>query len=69
VPIVKNFYVENELVAKRSEKENQDFLKENHIKVTGNNIPRPVMTFEESGMPKHIIAKCKDVGFEKPSVI
>jgi ATP-dependent RNA helicase DDX5/DBP2 len=44
-------------------------LDSNHIKVTGDNIPRPVITFEESGLSKHILAKLKEVKFEKPSPI
>ena len=32
-------------------------------------MPRPVMTFEESGFPKHVLSKIKEAGFEKPSPI
>jgi len=69
IPLVKNFYKEPESVAKRSEKENEEFLKENFIKCTGNNVPKPCLTFEESGFPKHVLAKIKEAGFEKPSPI
>ena len=68
VPLVKNFYKENESVTKRSDKDNQEFMDTNHIKVTGADIPRAVMTFEESGLSKHILAKLNEK-FDKPSPI
>jgi superfamily II DNA/RNA helicase len=66
---VKNFYKEAESVTNRSEKDNKEFMDTNHIKATGADIPRPIVTFEESGLSKHILAKLKEVKFEKPSPI
>ena len=68
-PFVKNFYKESESITNRPESENAEFLKTNHISVSGADIPRPIMSFEESGLPKHILAKFKEVGYEKPSPI
>jgi hypothetical protein len=56
----KNFYKEKEVVTKRSESDNAEYLKKNFIKVTGENCPRPVITFDDIELPKHVHAKIKE---------
>ncbi len=40
---------------KRTEEENKRFLDEHYIKATGHKVPRPVQSFEESGLPQYLI--------------
>jgi len=42
-------------VAERSDDEVRKFRKEHQMSVKGDNIPRPVTTFEEAGFPKYIL--------------
>ena len=45
-------------------------MAENHIKATGSDIPKPVQTFEESGLPKYLLDTLKmNPKFVKPSAI
>lgn len=39
----------------RSDSANRQFMEENHIKVDGHNVPRPVTTFEEAGLPRYVV--------------
>ena len=42
------------MVTKRSENDNHMFMVQNQIKALGNNVPKPVQTFEECGLPKYL---------------
>ncbi|POY75510.1 hypothetical protein BMF94_1412 [Rhodotorula taiwanensis] len=65
----KNFYEEHPVVAARSEREVQEFRREKEIQVFGNNIPKPVTSFEEMNFPSYIMAEVKRAGFTAPSPI
>ena len=69
-PIKKDFYVEHENTAKRSEEENLAFMAENKIKALGHKVPRAVQSFEETSLPKYIIDQLlAEPKFERPSAI
>jgi ATP-dependent RNA helicase DDX5/DBP2 len=53
--IQKNFYTEAESVKNRSQEDVFKYLSENHIATKGENIPRPVTNFAESGLPKYLV--------------
>jgi hypothetical protein len=43
------------LVTKRSDEDNQKYMVERCVKAFGNNVPKPVQTFEESSLPKYLV--------------
>ena len=62
--------MEHENVRDRSEQDNKDYVDSKFIKVLGDNCPRPVQTFEESGLPKTLKQRLKDnTNFTAPSAI
>lgn len=65
----KSFYKEDPAVSSRSEREVEAFRKSKEIAVTGNNVPRPVHTFEEAGFPKYVMDEVKAQGFSGPTAI
>lgn len=65
----KSFYKEDPAVSARSEREVEAFRKSKEIAVTGNNVPRPVHTFEEAGFPKYVMDEVKAQGFSGPTAI
>lgn len=68
-PFEKNFYVEHESVRNRSDKEIEQFRKENEMTVSGSNIPKPITSFDEAGFPDYVLKEVKAEGFEKPTGI
>jgi ATP-dependent RNA helicase DDX5/DBP2 len=46
---------EHKSVTDRSDDEVRKFRKDNQMSVKGDNIPRPVTTFDEAGFPKYIL--------------
>lgn len=68
-PFEKSFYKVHPDVSKRTEAEVAEFRRENEIKVTGNDVPRPITTFEEGCFPGPIMDAIKRAGFVKPSAI
>ena len=68
--INKNFYVEHQSVASRSKSENDNILKEMQIKATGDDSPKPITKFEESGLPKHVCEALNNTpNYVKPTAI
>lgn len=65
----KSFYKEDPLVAKRSERDVYDFRKKYEITVHGQNVPRPVETFDEAGFPEYVMSEVKAQGFTRPTAI
>ena len=65
----KSFYKEDSEVAGRSEREVADFRKLKEITIQGNNVPRPVQTFDEAGFPKYVMDEVKAQGFAAPTAI
>jgi ATP-dependent RNA helicase DDX5/DBP2 len=69
VPFEKNFYLEHPDVSKRSEEEAEAWRASKQIVVRGQDIPKPVMTFEEASMPEYILSEVVRCGFDKPTAI
>ncbi|KAJ5456193.1 hypothetical protein N7530_011467 [Penicillium desertorum] len=65
----KSFYKEHPDVSERSEEEIQAFRKEKEMAVQGNNVPRPVKTFDEAGFPAYVLSEVKAQGFDAPTAI
>lgn len=59
------------LSASRGEEDVRDFLAENDITIVkgARSVPKPTLTFEETGFPDEILQKLYDEGFEKPMAI
>ena len=69
MPFEKNFYIEHPDVQKRSEQEAADWRASHQIVVKGNDVPKPVMTFEEASMPEYILTEVLKQGFSHPTPI
>lgn len=69
MPFEKNFYIEHPNVTKRSSEEADAWRASKQIVVHGDDIPKPVMTFEEASMPEYILSEVLKCGFEKPTPI
>ncbi|CAJ1966528.1 unnamed protein product [Cylindrotheca closterium] len=69
VAFEKNFYLEHPDVAKKSSAEADAWRASKQIVVHGDDIPKPVMTFEEASMPEYILTEVLKCGFEKPTPI
>lgn len=65
----KNFYIEDKRVTARSDEEINEFRKEKDMRIQGNNVPRPITTFDEAGFPEYIMSEIRAMGFEAPSPI
>ncbi|TKA62686.1 ATP-dependent RNA helicase dbp2 [Friedmanniomyces simplex] len=65
----KSFYKEDPAVAARSPAEVDAFRREQQITIQGNNIPKPVETFDEAGFPGYVMNEVKAQGFANPTAI
>ncbi|TVY17563.1 ATP-dependent RNA helicase dbp2 [Lachnellula arida] len=65
----KSFYKEDPQVTNRSEADVLKFRKEHSIAVQGNDVPRPVETFDEAGFPPYVMSEVKAQGFPAPTAI
>lgn len=65
----KNFYTEDPAVAARSDAEVAQFRKENDMMVVGQNVPKPITTFDEAGFPDYVLSEVKAQGFPAPTAI
>ena len=65
----KNFYLEHPDVTKRSEAEAAAWRASKQIVVRGDDVPKPVLTFEEASMPEYILSEVLRCGFEHPTPI
>ncbi|KAH8550576.1 P-loop containing nucleoside triphosphate hydrolase protein [Umbelopsis sp. PMI_123] len=65
----KNFYVEHPNVAARSEQEVSDIRNSFDMKLFGDNIPKPVTSFEEAGFPNYVLKEVLELGFTAPTAI
>ena len=65
----KNFYIENDAVRARSDREIQEYRKTHHMLVSGPSVPKPITGFLEAGFPDYILTEIKKAGFAKPSPI
>jgi len=69
VPFQKLFYQEHNAVKKATEQQVAEFRQKHQVKVEGENIPKPIRTFEESSFPNYIITEFKNAGFSSPTSI
>ncbi|CDW55278.1 ATP dependent RNA helicase DDX5 [Trichuris trichiura] len=67
-PFEKNFYREPLVLRSRPRSEDEQFYSSNSVVVRGKSIPRPMLTFAETGFPEVILQQL-NANFEKPSVI
>lgn len=65
----KNFYQEHEDVAKRTQSEVEAFRKTHTMVVHGQDVPKPVETFDEAGFPSYVLKEIKAQGFPNPTAI
>ena len=68
-PFQKNFYQEHPNVSNLNETEITEWRKKHKMYCIGDNIPRPVRTFEEAGFPEYIMVEIRKAGFTKPTAI
>lgn len=68
-PFEKNFYVEHETVAQRSDQEIAEFRKTHQMTITGQAIPKPITSFDEAGFPEYVLKEVKAEGFDTPTAI
>jgi ATP-dependent RNA helicase DDX5/DBP2 len=69
VPFEKNFYIEHPDVTKRSEQEANEWRASKNISVSGMDVPKPVMTFDEASMPEYVLTEVLKCGFNTPTPI
>lgn len=65
----KNFYIEHPDVSARSEEDASAWRASKQIVVAGNDVPKPVLTFEEASMPEYVLNDVLKCGFDKPTPI
>ena len=65
----KNFYVQDPRVTARSDKEIADFRNEQKMTITGQNVPRPISSFDEAGFPEYVLSEIRALGFPNPTAI
>ena len=65
----KSFYKENPAVTNRSSAEVDKFRRDHNIAITGPDVPKPVETFDEAGLPRYVMDEVKAQGFPAPTAI
>ncbi|KAJ2515317.1 ATP-dependent RNA helicase dbp2 [Coemansia sp. RSA 1939] len=65
----KNFYIEHGSVAARSEQEVDEYRRQFEMIVTGDSIPKPIVSFGEANFPDYVMDEIKKLNFEKPTPI
>jgi ATP-dependent RNA helicase DDX5/DBP2 len=65
----KNFYKEHPAVTARDEKTIAEFRAKHNMTVFGNNVPKPVSTFEEASFPPYVLKEILNLGFKEPTSI
>jgi len=65
----KNFYVEDRRVSARPQAEIDAFRAEKTMQITGQNVPRPITTFDEAGFPEYVMSEIRAMGFDAPTPI
>lgn len=53
----------------RSPQEVEQYRKENEIQVFGNDLPNPVTSFEEAGLPDYLEIEIQKAGFAEPRLV
>ncbi|KAF4596442.1 ATP-dependent RNA helicase dbp2 [Pleurotus pulmonarius] len=65
----KNFYIENDRITRKSDREIEEFRREKEIKVQGRGVPRPITSFDEAGFPEYLMTSIRAQGFAAPTPI
>ncbi|KAK4570336.1 ATP-dependent RNA helicase dbp2 [Recurvomyces mirabilis] len=65
----KSFYKEAPTVAARTPAEVDEFRRKHQISIQGQNVPKPVETFDEAGFPGYVMNEVKAQGFPNPTAI
>jgi ATP-dependent RNA helicase DDX5/DBP2 len=65
----KNFYFEHPAVQARSEAHTQAWRESQAIKIHGEGIPKPCLTFEEASIPEFVLNEVEKLGFPGPTPI
>ncbi|KAJ4424116.1 ATP-dependent RNA helicase dbp2 [Gnomoniopsis sp. IMI 355080] len=65
----KSFYKEHPEVSARSTAEVEKFRRDHSMTIHGNDVPKPVETFDEAGFPRYVIDEVKAQGFPAPTAI
>jgi ATP-dependent RNA helicase DDX5/DBP2 len=68
-PFEKNFYVEHPDISKRTDEEVRAYRQRFEMFVAGDNVPKPVITFQESPFPVYILNEVMKAGFQEPTPI
>ncbi|TVU43579.1 hypothetical protein EJB05_10059, partial [Eragrostis curvula] len=68
-PFRKNFYIEMKDITKMTSEEVATYRKQLELKVHGKAVPKPIMTWVQSGQTSKILDTMKKLGFEKPMSI
>jgi len=66
---VDSYYQESDVVRNRTEQEIEQWRKNNSIEVEGENVPKPVFSFEELNIPVEILNKLFRFGYRYPTPI
>ncbi|TQV91859.1 hypothetical protein V2A60_006034 [Cordyceps javanica] len=65
----KDFYKVNSDVENRSDADVQAFRTKHQMTIAGNDVPKPVETFDEAGFPRYVMDEVKAQGFPAPTAI
>ena len=65
----KSFYKENTAVTNRSPAEVDKFRRDHAMTIAGQDVPKPVETFDEAGFPRYVMDEVKAQGFPAPTAI
>jgi len=65
----KNFYIEHPAVTARSEDSAKAWRESHAIKIQGDGVPKPTLTFEEASMPMYVLSEVEEQVFDAPTPI
>ncbi|XP_066991400.2 uncharacterized protein [Anabrus simplex] len=68
-PLRKDFYEPHPNVMRRSPQEVARYLASKEITVKGNNVPNPLLFFEEGNFPEYVMNEIRQQGFDEPTAI
>ncbi|KAK2711478.1 hypothetical protein QYM36_012592 [Artemia franciscana] len=68
-PFEKNFYVPHPAVGNRSHMEVENYRASKEISVHGDDIPKPIASFEEANFPDYVQSQLMTQGFSSPTAI
>lgn len=65
----KNFYIEVKEISRMTQEEAAAYRKELELKIRGKDVPRPLKTWNQTGLNNKVLDVIKKAGFEKPMPI